>query len=161
MLRRSADISPCGRYRYRLERHWNDNGPTCLFVMLNPSTADANVDDKTIQKCMTYAAGWGYGSLLVGNLFALRSTDRTALKKAVAAGNDPVGPENDSHLHELLEQAHLVVCGWGTDGALLGRDQEVLALLDGRGHALKETQDGHPNHPLYLKATLLPMPYGR
>ena len=155
MMQKTACISADKVYRYRLGRIWNPDGPACLFIMLNPSTADAYVDDATIRRCRNYAETWGYGRLLVGNLFAFRTTYPRELKQA----EDPVGPDNDEHLRELLNQADLVVCAWGTDGGYLGRDEEVLAMLDGRGQALVVTKDGYPGHPARLAKTLRPMPY--
>ena len=154
-MQRTAEISPDRSYRYRLGRIWKPDAPACLFIMLNPSTADANVDDATIRRCLDYAARWGYGSLLVGNLFAFRTTYPSELKAAAA----PIGPDNDEHLRQLLHQAELVVCAWGTHGGYLGRDQEVLATLNGRGQALVVTQDGYPGHPVRLAKTLKPVPY--
>ena len=155
MMQKTACISADEVYRYRLGRIWNPDAPACLFIMLNPSTADADVDDATIRRCRNYAESWQYGSLLVGNLFAFRTTYPRELKKA----EDPVGPDNDEHLRQLLHQAELVVCAWGTHGGYLGRDQEVLAMLDGRGQALAVTQAGYPGHPVRLAKTLKPVPY--
>ncbi|MFO6262918.1 DUF1643 domain-containing protein [Pseudomonas aeruginosa] len=48
----SAIISECGQYRYLLTRPGDclaDKG-TAVFLMLNPSTADAALDDPTIQR---------------------------------------------------------------------------------------------------------------
>jgi len=70
-MKKDALISSCGKYRYHLERHWGDVKP-CLFIMLNPSTADGRKDDSTIKRCVAYAMSWGYGKLYVINLFALR-----------------------------------------------------------------------------------------
>lgn len=39
-IRRAALFSECGRYRYLLVRQWKNSGPTAVFVLLNPSTAD-------------------------------------------------------------------------------------------------------------------------
>jgi hypothetical protein len=96
----SAIMSPCGTYRYALSRNletprlFNAVTQRCLFVMLNPSTADASTDDATIRRCKAYASSWSYHVLDVVNLFALRSTDPTALREHT----DPVGPDNDSHI---------------------------------------------------------------
>ena len=73
-MERGADISPCGRYRYSLWRKWGP-GATCMFVGLNPSTADETADDPTIRRCMAFARDWGYGALCMANLFAYRATD--------------------------------------------------------------------------------------
>src|SRR5262249_14212908 len=92
-VRRAAVISDCGRYRYSLTRRWGDAAePRALFVMLNPSTADAEQDDPTIRRCIGFAKAWGMGSLEVVNLYALRATDPAALLSAP----DPIGPKNDT-----------------------------------------------------------------
>ena len=135
---KTAKISPCGQYRYRLGRLWDEDLPVCLWIMLNPSKADANVDDNTIRRCVGYSKGWGYGSIQVGNLFAWRTTYPKELYQA----DDPVGSENDRHLRDMLAEADLVVCGWGPNGLHRGRNSEVMKMLNGRGHALKVTKAG-------------------
>ena len=156
-MKRTAEISQCRRYRYRLERWWDYNRPAVMFVMLNPSTADAIQDDRTISRCIAFARQWGYGGLLVGNLFALRSTDPKALRRS----DDPVGPLNDGALLDMAENAALVIAAWGAKGTFLRRNEAVLRLLPMPIYALKLTQDGHPNHPLYLPSDLKPFPYSR
>ena len=154
-MTKTAEISPCGQYRYRLGRLWDKRLPTCMWVMLNPSTADASIDDRTIKRCVDYSVNWGYGELLVGNLFGWRATNRKELRQV----DDPVGPENDRHLRAMLAEADLVVCAWGTDGSYGGRDTEVMEMLNGRGHALAVRKGGQPGHPLYISSTAKPIPY--
>ncbi len=147
-----ATFSPCRTWRYRLERRWGQ-GNTCAFIMLNPSTADEAQDDPTIRRCIGYAKRWGFGGLLIGNIFALRSTDPRGLYDA----RDPIGPENDYWLDQIARDADRIVCGWGTHGGFLHRGPAVLARLHRhRPMALKITAEGHPGHPLYLKGDLEP-----
>lgn len=151
-------MSACGLYRYALWRVWDDGLPICVFVMLNPSTADATDNDATISRCATRAAQLGFGGLWVVNLFAYRSTDRSVLKKVV----DPVGPENDRAILEAAAKSKTVVCAWGKDGNLFGRAREVLGLLGRCGVstvALAVNADGTPGHPLYLPYQAKPVPY--
>lgn len=143
--RQGAVLSADREYRYRLWRTWNEEKPTLAFIMLNPSTADESEDDPTIRRCLGYAEDWGYGTLIVGNLFALRATDPSELRDHP----DPVGPENDRHLREICDEADKVIVAWGTDGSLNDRESEVVDLLDVDLYALNETKHGHPNHPLY------------
>ena len=147
----SAEFSPCSKYRYALRRVWDPSSPSVLFVLLNPSTADARRDDPTIRRCIGYARDWGYGGLLVGNLFAYRATNPACLKTA----RDPVGPENDKWLQRLARDADMVVAGWGEHGKLYDRDQEVRPLLPAV-HILATTKAGRPRHPLYLRRALVP-----
>ncbi len=155
-LKSSAVLSECGAYRYRLDREWDLQKGRVAFLMLNPSTADASVDDPTIRRCIGFAKAWGYGALTVGNLFALRSTS----PKALYGHSDPVGPENDKHLLEIARSARKIVCAWGTHGKLNGRDFQVYDQLEFFNLvALKTTAEGHPGHPLYIAADTWPKPY--
>lgn len=147
-----AVISDCGRYRYELRRTWDASRPSVLFIGLNPSTADASSEDNTSRVCINYAKRWGFGSLLLGNLFAYRSTDPAMLREVA----DPVGPDNDAWLARLAREAGLVVCAWGNAGALNARDRSVLALIDDP-HCLSRLKSGRPGHPLYKPANLRPM----
>jgi hypothetical protein len=147
--RSGAQFSPCGLYRYRLYRTWDLFLPTCLFVMLNPSKADEVDNDPTVERCERRARAWGFGTLEVVNIFALRSTDPTALYSAV----DPVGPANDAAILAAAAGASRIICAWGTHGAFMGRGRKVREMLEGAGHmlyALKVNQGGDPAHPLYL-----------
>ncbi|MBW4698117.1 MAG: DUF1643 domain-containing protein [Aphanocapsa lilacina HA4352-LM1] len=136
-----------GRYRYALWRRWDAaGGPLVVFILLNPSAADAARDDPTIRRCLGFARRWGFGALAVVNLFAWR----TACPRALAQAADPVGSENDRVLLRVCSGAGRVVVGWGNHGGLYGRDQAVLALLGGEVHCLGLTRQGRPCHPLYL-----------
>ena len=46
-LEADAVMSACGRYRYALRRRWRQGSGELLVVGLNPSRADARVDDPT------------------------------------------------------------------------------------------------------------------
>ncbi|MFL5328252.1 MAG: DUF1643 domain-containing protein [Gemmataceae bacterium] len=155
----SAQFSRCGRYRYRLTRHWGV-GPRVTFVMLNPSTADAERNDPTIRKCIGFAQRWGCGRLQVVNLFALRATSPAELRRV----SDPVGPRNRGMIERVLaEPGGIVVCAWGVHGQLMEQGDKVAAWLEHIGNrelmCLGRTSAGHPRHPLYLPYTANLIPY--
>ncbi|RLM32639.1 DUF1643 domain-containing protein [Haloarcula sp. Atlit-120R] len=150
--RSNAVLSDDREYRYRLTRTWDTDKPTVAFIMLNPSTADENADDPTIRRCRGYAEDWGYGTLVVGNLFAYRTSDPEDLRGV----DDPIGPDNDAHLEAICQEADKVIVAWGTDGDLLDREREVVEHLDADLYALNTTKHGHPNHPLYQPADAEP-----
>lgn len=153
---RSAEISSCGRYRYALRRRWADTGSgEVCFILLNPSTADAEVDDPTVRRCVGFARRWGYDGLCIGNLFAFRATD----PKLMRAQHDPVGPDNDAALLALARGAALRVAAWGVHGAHLGRGEAVRRMLSGLC-VLRLTRQGAPGHPLYLPGTATPVAWG-
>ena len=138
-----------GKYRYSLWRAWCADSPRLAFVMLNPSTADAQKDDPTIRRCIQFAHAWRFGSLEVVNLFAYRATDARELLKV----DDPVGAENDRYIIQAMKRATNIVVAWGTKGVLLGRDRQVIRLLAQWDNVscLGVTKEGHPRHPLYVK----------
>lgn len=146
----SAIFSDCGTYRYQLTRGPRE-AAAAVFVMLNPSTADANQNDPTIRRCLGFARAWGFGQLIVANLYALRSTDPRALKSHL----DPVGPENDLHLRQLAATASSIVVAWGAN-AEQGRAFKVATMMRAAGARLSclgTTRDGAPRHPLYVSAS--------
>lgn len=162
-IRRTAVISGCGRFRYRLGRQWDRTRSLLVFVMLNPSTADAEVDDPTITRCMRFAAHHGFGGIDGVNLFAYRATD----PKELAAAGFPVGPDNDTAILDATAGRKVVCVAWGAHAArreVAARADAVLGLLRQRHadlRALRLTRDGHPQHPLYLPAGLPLQPYPR
>lgn len=153
-----AEFSRCKQYRYKLWRVWDTTKPACLFIMLNPSTADEITNDPTVERCQIRAVAMGYGALNVCNIFALRSTD-----PAVLYGHqDPIGPKNDDVIIETAALADIVICGWGKHGSLHGRGEAVLRMLRERGikpFALKINEDGTPRHPLYVSYNTRPSPF--
>jgi len=153
-----AAFSPCRRWRYLLWRRWDEARPTANFLMLNPSTADEVDLDPTCSRAQGYAMRWGYGALIVTNVFAWRATDPAAMKAAA----DPVGPGNDRAIADAAREAALVVCAWGNHALHRGRAARVLELLARTGKALyvlKVNAGGEPAHPLYLSGALKPAPW--
>jgi len=161
-IERSAEISDCGMYRWWLRRTWqvvNGKG-TCCFIMLNPSTADGNVDDPTIRRCIGFAKTWGYGTLMVRNLFPWRATDPAVLRgktKSMITG----GHRGDIELMSAMS-SDLVVAAWGADVPGF-RDIDAKAIFRKHPekviHCLGTTKHGCPRHPLYVRADQLPLVY--
>lgn len=151
-VRRDAVMSPDGTYRYALRRRWGD-GPTTLFIGLNPSTADHLQDDPTLRRCISFAERWGFEGVAMGNLFALRSTDPKELEKA----QDPIGPENDEWLKRLARESDTIVAAWGNGGALLDRGRRIRERFPNLV-CLGQTRLGHPRHPLYVSGETEPIP---
>ena len=115
-----------GQYRYLLWRYWGE-AKRLVWVLLNPSTADARQDDPTIRRCVGFAKGWGYDGIQVVNLFAYRATDPRELKAVV----DPVGPRNDEFIERAARGHEMVVVAWGANGGLHGRGATMLRHLQG------------------------------
>ncbi len=125
------------------------------FLMLNPSTADEVKLDPSCTRARIYAERWGFGGLLVTNLFGWRATDPDEMK----AVRDPVGRGNDAAILGAAQHAAVVVCAWGNHGAHLERSGRVLSALRSTGvklNYLKLNGSGEPAHPLYLPGRLNP-----
>lgn len=172
-----AVITKDGTYRLSLIREWRDidshddanwylnpknkwQPRPVVFIMLNPSTADGEVDDATIRKCVKFAQRWKFERLEVVNLFSFRATDPQVMKAGVLEGGDHSA--NNRAIVDACSRAGLVVCAWGSHGRFTARDWEVMRLLKDTGFwtspgstskikALAINTDGTPKHPLYCK----------
>jgi len=145
-------------YRYMLWRIWRKGGRYLVAVMLNPSTATHLDDDNTIDRVTTRAHRLGYDGLIVVNAFAWRDTLPRDMRQAA----DPVGPANDLAVDLAVDEAAMVICGWGANGDHLGRAPVLARRLEARGvamHCLGTVASGHPEHPLYLSFSRKPQPW--
>jgi hypothetical protein len=156
LVESSARLSADGVYRYELRRIWEPSWQTVGWIMLNPSTADASIDDPTIRRCVGFARAWGYGGIVVRNLFALRATDPRSLRHHA----DPIGPENDHCLRDGVEHDGITICAWGAHGVLRDRGERIREAFTESGAVLYHlglTKAGAPRHPLYLPRTATPI----
>lgn len=161
-----ALLSECGKYRYRLTRVLTDkreltSQDLVSWILLNPSMADASLNDPTIRKIMGFSRRWGYHIVDVYNLFAFRETDPRKLFASMAEEDyDPVGPENDLCLRTMTVNSP-VVAAWGDAwglartvqaGELLAeRIKEAKLVLNARlALCLGRTKNGSPRHPVRL-----------
>ena len=165
-----AHISPCTFYRYNLVREWDVLKPICIFFMLNPSTADAEQDDPTIRRVVNFARRWGYGSVIIMNLFAIRGTNSDILKQC----KDPIGPYNYYIWKQGIEHPFTIFgsvdiyLAWGSKGGYMNQDLNCVKFLKREQEKRKDkirlyclglTKEGYPKHPLYLKKDLNLIPY--
>lgn len=138
-------------HRYILTRRWSDDRPV-VWIMLNPSTADSEVDDPTIRKCVGFSKRWGAGGIAVVNLCAWRATSPRDLFDAKRAGLDVFGPHNEQFI--LHTVAHLrpsrVVAAWGNNGRNLKQWDTLRRIMVSHDlWCLDATKLGEPVHPLY------------
>ena len=162
-MKKSAVISKCHRYRYELHREWDEKKGKVLFIMLNPSTADGVENDLTTTRCINFAKKWGYGGIMIGNIYPFRAKRPKDLKKWL---NDTTVfvygacRTNKAHVQEMAHKADLVVCAWGCNNK--GMPEWIHDLADYRAlHYLELCDDGvTPKHPLgNLSKDLTPKRY--
>jgi hypothetical protein len=147
---RSAEFDPTEQYRYWLGRRWQSTLPQLTIIMLNPSQANATVDDPTIRRCINLAHGWQFGAIIVVNLFAYRTAHPLELKQVT----DPIGEGNDAALRKAASEGDKILLAWGNGGSLHGRDQAVLNGLSSfrdKFCCLGCNRTGQPRHPLYIQ----------
>lgn len=155
-MTKKAIFSPCRKYRYALWRTWDESKGTCGFIGLNPSTADETQDDPTIRRCIGFAKSWGYGSLMMVNLFAFRATK----PKDMFDAEKPIGTNNNGWILACFAESKVVIAAWGNGGAYMDRGAYVIEMGirdDNPCKYLSLTKQGEPGHPLYLKANLKPL----
>ena len=153
-----AIISDCSAYRYELHRAWDLDKPKVLFIMLNPSTADAIHDDATTIRCINYAKRWGFGSMMIGNIYPYRTKSPRELMAWRTFGERySVFKENQQHVEMMIDTADLIVCAWGSNYQGIPKWLEYYDL-----HYLELCKDGiTPKHPLgNLSKDLTPRHYG-
>ena len=152
-MKKSAIISDCNKYRYELHREWDKKKGRVLFIMLNPSTADADNNDLTTIRCINFAKKWGYGGLMIGNIYPFRAKRPKDLRKWL---NDPAIPldrgyrTNRVHVEEMAQQADLIICAWGCNykGGIPDWIRDIYTK-DGSLNYLELCKDGKtPKHPL-------------
>lgn len=150
--RGGAWFDPGRSYRYLLWRAWGDAGRFVLFILLNPSTADQDTNDPTVERCERRARALGFDGLLVANLLAMRATDPDRLRDAP----DPIGPQNDAVLSLVQPLARQTICGWGAHSCWPSRGRTLRERLKRPLYHLGLTRDGQPRHPLYLPYSAQP-----
>ncbi|MEK7945767.1 DUF1643 domain-containing protein [Pigmentiphaga sp. YJ18] len=160
----SAIISPCGLYRYRLERSVGMVGPVYAFFGINPSTADARDDDATVRKWTGFVKTWGGSRFIVGNVSPLRATDVRKIKRRLLSTQ--AYADNLRHLESIVAEADVLVPCWGDRGKVphvLHDDVDrLLAMLLNSGKPVMHlglTKSGDPKHPLMLAYSTPLMPW--
>ena len=157
----SAWFSECRRYRYSLRRCFAGTVDTppikpIVFLMLNPSTADAFKLDPTIRRCVGFAQAWGYSDLIVANLFAIRETDSKKLRQ----NPERVGPANDAAIEIIGTLGCPIIAAWGAHPLAADRARDVLYFLRRPLLCLRKTEKtGAPEHPLYIPGDISPQPW--
>ena len=125
-----------------------------LFVLNNPSKADAKIDDPTVRRGWAFTRAWDYHRMIFANVNPYRSTD----PKSALIPPENILAENDTHLRFAAAEADLIICAWGTKAnpQLAARAFRVLYLQKPL-HVIELSKDGIPKHPLYLKRDMQPI----
>lgn len=139
-----AEFSPCGKYRYKLWRTWDDTLPKVMCIGLNPSTANSDKNDATIFNLIKALSKLGYGGFYMMNLFAWISSKPEDLLTCA----DPVG-DNDKNLKEVSELCDEVIVCWGNFKQANERIKEVLPNYPD-AKCFGVNKNGTPCHPLAL-----------
>jgi hypothetical protein len=150
----SATFSECGTWRYRLDRIIDMfGGPVFGYFGVNGATATADKNDHTVTKWDGFTVRFGGSRLIVGNPYAFCATD----VRELASAADPIGPENDRYLREIIAEADILVPCWGNRSKvpprLRSRFDDLADMIFAAGKPVKVfgfTKSGDPLHPLML-----------
>jgi hypothetical protein len=169
-VKRETIFSPCRKYRYTLWRDFHDGDfsfnthPNALgfvqFIGLNPSIADETADDPTIRRCIQFAKSWGYGAMVMTNLFAFRATEPNVMKASDCPETPDLSLTNRIHILRLAREAKIVIAAWGTHGSHMGLGADTILCFKQNSiplYHLGLNTDGTPKHPLYLRADTKPV----
>ena len=150
---KDAVISECGRYRHRLSRFWKDEGLVFGFFGVNPSTADASIDDATVRKWVGFTDRNGGKGFIVGNVFDFRATN----VKELLVPDMAASLVNEFYLREIIKDSDVLVPCWGNSSKVhkqLRRSfDDVMSLILSAGKPVMcfgLTKSGDPKHPLML-----------
>lgn len=156
-VRGLAEFSPCGRYRYWLSRFWDvgahataDILPYALWIGMNPSTAEAGVDDPTIRKEMHFTRVMGLSGYIKTNIMDYRATYPFELTTKT---DEPSSPNNLPTIARMAKQAQVIIAAWGAlpKPLKLYADDVVASIGMHSLMCMGTTKDGSPRHPLYLR----------
>lgn len=155
-----AGISSDGKYRWWLFRCWAASLPLIIWIMMNPSTADHQKNDPTILKIIRYSRKWGFGAVLVLNIYAFRSSKPENLPQVL---DEAVGKSNDWWIRTIFRFAVRkkvpVICAWGVKHKERGAQVRVVADEAGlRLMCLELALNAEPKHPRFLSEDLRPRP---
>jgi hypothetical protein len=147
-LHKTAVISKCEKYRYKLTRTWDEDKGKVLFIMLNPSTANHIENDLTTIRCINFAEKWGCGGIMIGNIYPFRAKRPKDLRRWKTEHDWKIIDAyeyNISHVKAMADEAEIIVCAWGCNHP--GIPDWIDSL--GRLHYLELCDDGiTPKHPL-------------
>ena len=151
----TAILSTCGTYRFRLERDIGPTGPVVALFGVNPSTADATINDATIRKEIGFAKRYGWRKIIKGNLHPFRATDVKELADHILP--TAVVCMNDFHVNAIIQDADILIPCWGRLDKLPKKYRlwpEILMLkLIASGKPVLhfgKTKCSQPKHPLML-----------
>lgn len=174
---KEAVLSEDGKYRYSLTRIWDESKPIVMWVMLNPSKANADFDDPTIRKCVGFASSWGYGGIAVFNLFSYVSPFLEDLLTVEYLIKD--FQKYYSEFDRLHDMSEIMVLAWGNDNLIrrLAKTRNMILKPRQGGRVANHTEMmlnlpkykkarylalskyGVPKHPLYLPYSLTPLKF--
>lgn len=142
---KGAEFSADKKYRYALWRIWDESKPIAMFIGLNPSIANSDTDDPTIQSVRRISQHNGYGGFFMMNLFGIISTDPAAIKLS----DNPIG--NNLWWHgQIKERCKDVVFAWGNSNEAIHISKEFIAAYPG-ALCIGKNKNNSPKHPLYQK----------
>ena len=130
-----------------------------ICIGINPSTAEPDALDNTLQSVQRIAVGNGFDSFIMFNVYAQRATRPDDMDREL---NPALHRENMAAFRYILEHAGEKPAVWAAWGTIIEKRPylrdcvlDMIEIGAGLGaqwySAGKRSAKGHPHHPLYLR----------
>ena len=130
------------RYAYSLT--WDQSLPHVLWVMLNPGTGETEGRRRnTFERCKKWSIEQGYGGLIFGNVFSLRSKSAEDLLRLQYSEDEL----NSIALSFLTNLASDTIVAWVNHGAKSHLPESLRETLP-NARCFGLTKTSQPRHPL-------------
>ena len=138
-----AKFSIDKKHRYELSRHWDLSKSDILFIMLNPSIANEDIDDPTIKRLISFTREFKYGGFFVANLYTYITPYSKTLDTSIG-----LTKLNLKTIKNLVNKVDEVIYAWGNS---IKEPQELKNLVK-NPKCFGKNLNGTPKHPLYLSS---------
>ena len=147
----TAVFSDCKKYRYRLtiQNHNSSGSETVCVIMQNPSVANAEIADKSVQFLEKLIFTKGYSEfrnvkrIIIVNQFAFVKTND------FNGSESHIGQEKDAHILAAIRESDIVLIAWGRGNRYSERKSVINTMLaQHSGKTLLETKS-HPSRGTY------------
>lgn len=134
VLNTKAVYSDDKKYRYSLNKTWDENKPKATFIGINPSDATELLMDKTVMNLMNHLIKLGYGKVEIVNLYAFRSKKQEGLKYRCNKQEE----SNNEYVGKALSDSELIIIGWRRDADGKPKYRETIKDIKSKLKPFKE-----------------------
>lgn len=148
-----------GVYRYLLTVSLRNKGnKRVLVIMKNPSRANKEVSDLTVNRVLKFCYREGYSEVNIMNLYSYYSPNPNKIAELYTNGqvNIAIGKENDTIMKNLLPEVQEIIVAWGGDtfgytDEYKSRIEQVINIIKGRKLYYVQENNGRGWYPRHAQ----------